>query len=180
MSRNEAKLKGMKWYFTGKPCKYGHIDYRQVSSKGCKSCQKIAFADWESKNLAKRAEEKRNRREANSEHFRILAKARRDSNPDKTKEQAKNNYIRNKHLFISANKRRKIILARNSPIWSDNAAINEIYKVAARMTKETGIPHHVDHIVPLQGKLVSGLHVAHNLRVITAKENLSKGNKWQS
>lgn len=177
-SRKQAKELGEKWYFTGKPCKRGHLSKRSVSSKGCYECHKEDYAKWESKNLDKRAEEKRERRKDNPQHSRALAKARRDRNPDKTKEQARANYRRNKHLFISGVKRYKIAKMRNTPVWSDNVEINKLYKLAASVTRETGVPHHVDHIVPLQGEYVSGLHVSWNLQVIPAKDNLSKGNKW--
>jgi hypothetical protein len=179
IGRSDAIAQGLKWYFTGKPCKHGHVDLRQVANKGCKSCQRITFAVWEAKNLEKRAAEKRDWRKDNSEHCRIIAKARRINNSDKVKLDAKRNYKRNKHLFLAGSRKYKIAKMRNMPVWEDNGEINKIYKQATEISKSTGIPHHVDHIVPLQGKYVSGLHVAYNLQVIPAKENLSKGNKWQ-
>jgi 5-methylcytosine-specific restriction endonuclease McrA len=55
--------------------------------------------------------------------------------------------------------------------------IAAVYAEAKRLTEETGIPHHVDHIIPLQGRDVSGLHVPWNLQVITGSDNSRKGNR---
>ena len=58
--------------------------------------------------------------------------------------------------------------------------IEEIYSLCAERSETTGVAHHVDHIVPLQGTNVSGLHVPWNLQVLTAHDNISKGNSWTS
>jgi hypothetical protein len=71
-------------------------------------------------------------------------------------------------------RKKKIRIA--TPPWVDRSQILLIYEASVRATRETGIPHHVDHIVPLAGKNVCGLHVPWNLRAIPASENLSKGN----
>lgn len=57
------------------------------------------------------------------------------------------------------------------------AHIKLFYETASKLTSETGTKFHVDHIIPLQGKNVSGLHVPWNLQVISAIENLKKHNK---
>lgn len=80
-------------------------------------------------------------------------------------------------LFHSA-KRRAAKLHR-TPKWSDLNAIWLLYVEAYGRTRRTGIEHHVDHIYPLQGKLVSGLHVPENLRVVPATVNLTKSNRFE-
>lgn len=67
-----------------------------------------------------------------------------------------------------------------TPPWANIDAIKAIYLEAARLTRVTGVPHHVDHIVPLRGKNVCGLHVEGNLQILTAKENVSKSNKFEA
>ena len=82
---------------------------------------------------------------------------------------------------VNANQARQIAQRlKRSPFWITSKYYKEMriyYTEAQVLTKSTGIPHHVDHIIPLQGKNVSGLHVPWNLQVITAEENLKKGNR---
>ena len=66
---------------------------------------------------------------------------------------------------------------RNTPQWANAFFIGEIYALARLRTKVTGILWEVDHIIPLNGRLVSGLHVENNLRVITLQANRVKGNR---
>lgn len=64
---------------------------------------------------------------------------------------------------------------RRTPPWVDLAAIRAFYVEAKRLTVLTGELHVVDHIVPMCGRTVSGLHVHWNLRVIHWRENARKG-----
>jgi hypothetical protein len=83
---------------------------------------------------------------------------------------------KNQFKRVARNRLRKINLKQACPTWANLKQIQEIYAKAAKLTKETGLRHHVDHIIPLRGKNVCGLHVPCNLQVLTAVENLRKSN----
>ena len=116
------------------------------------------------------------------------------ANPDKKKESVdkwRNNNLKqhnaiNREWFANnkdkraayEGKRRAAELQR-TPAWDPDAhLIIAKYQLAAMLTKASGIEHHVDHIIPLQGKKVSGLHTFANLRVIPGSDNVKKSNKF--
>jgi hypothetical protein len=76
------------------------------------------------------------------------------------------------------NARRRAAMLNRIPAWVDWGAIRAIYAECKRLNREAGIiKYHVDHIFPLKGKTVSGLHVHNNLQIIPAIDNLRKNNK---
>lgn len=85
---------------------------------------------------------------------------------------------RNPGIGEALSAKRRAAEIQRTPSWANHDSIDAIYIESKRLTKETGIPHHVDHIIPLQGKLVSGLHVETNLKPVPATENLSKSNSF--
>jgi 5-methylcytosine-specific restriction endonuclease McrA len=70
-------------------------------------------------------------------------------------------------------------IKKATPVWANLEEIRQFYVEAQRLTKETGIPHEVDHIIPIKGKLVSGLHVPANLQILTEKENQTKNARYE-
>lgn len=81
---------------------------------------------------------------------------------------------------IKGSQRYRAMLMLSTPKWSNLKAIEAIYAERDRRNKEySGIgPFQVDHIVPIQGRTVCGLHVPANLRVIPAQENMRKGSSF--
>jgi hypothetical protein len=83
----------------------------------------------------------------------------------------------NPHLANAINAKRRAAKLNATPAWADLEAIKKIYDDCAFITQATGVQHHVDHIIPLQGKTVCGLHTEANLQIITASDNIKKSNK---
>lgn len=81
------------------------------------------------------------------------------------------------HQRLARTAKRRADKLNATPKWSNLEAIRRIYKEAKELCKKTGEEYHVDHIIPLKSKIVCGLHVPENLRIISAFDNLSKGNR---
>jgi 5-methylcytosine-specific restriction endonuclease McrA len=180
-----AKNQGLPRYFTGRPCKQGHIAERRVSGRHCIVCADNASRLWAKENPGRVKEIVKKWNVLNRKEEAARAREWRKNNPETYKKAVLN--WRNKNAtyygayMASAAGRRRTAKLKATPSWlskEQNEAILCKYQVAAMYTAEGLDIWHVDHIVPIRGKDVCGLHVPWNLRIITASENLRKGNKF--
>lgn len=188
MTRPQALAAGLKHYYTGKPCKRGHVGaFRFTSSAQCQKCAaELVFE----------------RRRNNPEAHRQYARRYSAENPGKIRNWNRSSYLRNrdkrlqyerskgprkqqqwlmwarknKELICHKSAVRRAAAKKATPAWFDADEVLDLYRKAAEMTEKTGVKHEVDHIVPLQSDLVCGLHWHGNMRVITKSENASKRN----
>jgi hypothetical protein len=184
-TRKEAKEQGAKYYYTGEPCKHGHVALRKTKGS-CVECLKIEWqkgnetrADY-FKTYNKKEEVKDRKNEwyvANRDQVITQAKLR----PYEITKEYKRAWKERNLVWVRADtKARRRKHRQATPKWlssKQKTEIRQLYQIAIIMTKTTGEQYVVDHIIPLRSNDVCGLHVPWNLRVITQEENLKKSNK---
>ena len=180
-TRKEAIASGAKFYFTGEPCVRGHIALRKTKG-ACVDCMK---EDWAIDNERRKGKPKTDAAKAAAKRYyeknREAVIARAAARPVEEKRRLQAEYKeRNVDVVRADTSVRKRRHRDATPSWltpTERMQMRELYVQARKLTALTGERYVVDHIVPLRGEEVCGLHVPWNLRVITQDENLRKSNK---
>lgn len=191
---NKISERSKKWRAKNRDkCIKKHKDYYEKNKVEILAAQKVFYED----NKELFAKRTKKYRDNNVEKLKLTSKEYRTKNKDLIAAKKHEDYLKNpekvklkwqawhksnpeKSKAINTTKaaRRRCQKLQATPAWADEKAIAEIYLKAQEITKITGVRYSVDHIIPLQGELVSGLHVENNLEIISLSENCQKNNKF--
>lgn len=166
-TRKEALAIGGKRYFTGVACKQGHVAERRTKTGECLVCRANFLVLWRNKNPEKVKQHNLTQYKKDPQKIVAYVKQWATKNPAKVLANSRAHHAKTKMRY---------------PKWltaEDKWMIGQAYELAALRTKMFGFSWHVDHVIPLHGKLVSGLHTPHNLRVVPWVENVRKANKFK-
>ena len=190
VTRKEAKALGLVRYFSGKPCKHGHVAERVTSGGTCCECQRTPEAKQRDRERVRARDSEassqryRTWRLENPEKAREKLRSWRERNPEHAKQTNKrsNTKRRKERPFIDTanNAKRRASKKKATPTWltsEDLRNIKAVYEMAVRLSTCLKIPYEVDHVIPLKGDSVCGLHVPWNLAPIPASLNRRKKNK---
>lgn len=173
VSLQEAKKQGLLRYFTGVPCKQGHIAERRTTARRCLVCanelQKKIYGDSKDK-ISKRM---KNYRKVNKDKISKQMEIWRSNNVTHEKEYRK----ANRHIINANGAKYRASKLQATPVYADQESIIRFYRFCLALNRLGRTKFHVDHIVPLQHEKVCGLHVEDNLQILTEKENTVKGNQ---
>ena len=181
-TKADALLAGAKRYYPEIECRSGHVAPRRAATGECLACRQEAVKVWRSKNPERVAAHNQKQYDTHTESLKQRAKSFYWQNGEACREKSKQYQQANLHIFAKANAKRKAAEIQRTPAWltaDDHWMMEQAYELAALRTKMFGFPWHVDHVVPLQGDIVSGLHVPLNLQVLPARDNRAKSNKFE-
>jgi hypothetical protein len=174
-SKNRAQSDGLCGHC--KPCiKEYRKSYNQ--RKHVKEASRKAGLKHYYANREKRAAENRDFHIANREAISASKKKYRAENCDAIRDSRRKHRKENPDLYNVRSTKRRAAKLQRTPSWANEQLIAAYYKEAKRLEELTGIKFHVDHIIPLQGEMVSGLHVETNLQLLPAHENIGKSNSF--
>jgi len=143
----------------------------------CKLCENEKSRAQYAKHKARKDAQNKRWYEENKQSRLISQYAWTEQNKEKVSEIYKRYRQRNLAKDCAKVAKRNATKIQATPKWANQTRIQCYYSLAAMFNKNTEQKWHVDHIVPLRGKNVCGLHVDYNLRVIPAIENMKKGNR---
>ena len=196
MKRAEAKAQGLKFYNTAKPCKHGHLSDRSTCTAICVECVKLAGVDryknnpeaqlaywrkWFENNRAIHNARVKRWQAANKNKTRADAKTWAAANPDKIKAKTLRYLKKHPDAYTARSVASVAKRAKRVPQWlstDDKWMLREAYALAKLRTQLFGFVWEVDHIIPLRGVEVSGLHVPTNIQVIPKALNRLKRNVY--
>lgn len=140
----------------------------------CKACR------YAKRNVERIKKAQKRFRDKDREAWNAYHQKWRDENRDKVHKAQKRYYDSHTLQMICKARKREADELQAMPVWADQKKIKIIYAVARWLDKNCihGGKYHVDHVVPLKGKNVCGLHVHNNLQILEAGENMKKHNKW--
>ena len=180
-TRKAALAKGDTQYFTGVACKNGHVSARRAATGECLACRAEALVVWRKNNPSKVKAHNKAQYDKFADKIKAAVQAYRGEHLDEINAKKRAYQRKNLHMFAKIKAKRKAAELQRTPAWltaDDYWLMEQAYELAALRTKMLGFVWHVDHAYPLQGKLVSGLHVPTNLQVIPGAENRRKSNNF--